>query len=527
MRRFIKNVSVEQRETALRKASYNLFAFPADLLILDFLSDSGTTCMTDLQWASLILGDEAYGRNKGYYVLLDAVRDTFERGDQPLKLIKLIRSGDTNVDRLSDQLYLAAHQGGFVNGGEYQLMRPNAFLTPQGRCAEYLLFSTLAQVLRESGSAYRYWIPSNGHFDTTEAHIVASGFEITNLYQKGATDPLPLEQIESFNPFKGNMDCERLEAFIQEKGREAIPMIFITITNNTVAGQPVSMANIKQVSALAARYAIPLFFDACRFAENAYFIKRYEPGYQDRSIQSIVQDMFSLVDGFTISFKKDGMANIGGGLFFRDQGVFQQRFSAGEDIGIRLKEKQILTFGNDSYGGLSGRDIMSIASGLFEVVSEPYLNQRIGQTHYFARRLTENGVPVILPAGGHAVYLDMNRFFRSTPNRMDDFRGIGLIIELIRRYGIRASEVGPFACEWDLKSDQQRQGILNLVRFAIPRNLYSTEHIDYAVAAITELYEHEHVIPKMRITRGANLRLRHFQASLEPDYPAILANIAS
>jgi tryptophanase len=524
MRRFVKNASVEQRETALRKGSYNLFNFPADLLILDFLSDSGTGCMTDLQWASLILGDEAYGRNKGYYVLLDTVRDTFERGDRSLKRINLIRSGDTDVDQLSDQLYLAPYQGGFVNGGEYQLMRPNAFLCPQGRCAEYLLFSTLAQVLHETGGTKQYWIPSNGHFDTTEAHIVASGMETVNLYQKGATDQLTLEQIETFNPFKGNMDCGRLEAFIQEKGRALIPMIFITITNNTVAGQPVSLANIKEVSAIAAKYEIPLFFDACRFAENAFFIKRYESGYQQRSIQSIVQEMFTYVDGFTISFKKDGMANIGGGLFFRDQGVFQKRFSAHEDIGIRLKEKQILTFGNDSYGGLSGRDIMSIASGLFEVVSEPYLQNRIGQTHYFARQLAENGIPAVLPAGGHAVYLDMDRFFRRTPNRPEDFRGIGLIIELIRRYGIRASEVGPFSFEWDQKSEEQRQGILNLVRFAIPRNLYGKEHIDYAVAALAELHENEHVIPKMRITRGASLRLRHFQASLEPVYDTIPAH---
>jgi tryptophanase len=519
MRRFVKNTSVEQRETALRLGSYNLFAFPADLLILDFLSDSGTSCMTDLQWASLILGDESYGRNKGYYVLLDAVRDTFERGDQPLKRINLIRSGETDVERLSDELYLAAHQGGFANGGEFQLMRPNAFITPQGRCAEYLLYSTLAQALRETSSPEEnYWVPSNGHFDTTEAHITASGFEAVSMYQKGATDELTLAQIESFNPFKGNMDCEHLEVFIQEKGRQHIPLITLTITNNTVAGQPVSLANIQQVSAIAAKYDIPLFFDACRFAENAWFIQRYEAGYQERTIRSIVQEMFSYVDGFTISFKKDGLANIGGGLFFRDQGVFHRRFSVTEDIGIRLKEKQILTFGNDSYGGMSGRDILSIASGLFEVVNEAYLQSRIGQTHYFARRLTENGIPVILPAGGHAVYLDMNRFFRCTPNTMGDFRGIGLIIELIRRYGIRASEVGPFACEWDQKSEEQRQGILNLVRFAIPRNLYGKEHIDYAVAAITELHENEDVIPKMRITRGASLRLRHFQAWLEPVY---------
>jgi tryptophanase len=521
MRRFVKDATVEQRETALRKGSYNLFAFPADLLVLDFLSDSGTGCMTDLQWASMILGDESYGRNRGYFVLLDTVRDIFERGDHPLKLLNLVRSGETNVDHLSEQLYLAAHQGGFVNGGEYQLMRPNAFITPQGRCAEYLLYSTLAQALRESSGDGPYWVPSNGHFDTTEAHIVASGIEAVSFYQKGATDQYSLEQIESYNPFKGNMDCERLEAFILEKGRAQIPLITLTVTNNTVAGQPVALSNIKKVSAIAAKYQIPLFFDACRFAENAYFIKRFETGYQNRSIQSIVQEMFSYVDGFTISFKKDGMANIGGGLFFRDQGAFHTRFSQHEDIGIRLKEKQILTFGNDSYGGLSGHDIMSVAGGLFEVVSEQYLQSRIGQTHYFARRLTEYGVPAILPAGGHAVYLDMDRFFRSTPNLMGDFRGIGLIMELIRRYGIRASEVGPFACEWDLKTEEQRQGILNLVRFAIPRNLYGKEHIDYAVAAIVELYQNEQVIPRMKITRGATLRLRHFQAGLEPIYDVV------
>jgi tryptophanase len=518
MRRYLKHTSLEQREAALRTASYNHFSFPADLLVLDFLSDSGTTCMTDLQWASLLLGDESYGRNKGYYILQDAVRDAFERGDQPLKRINLVRCGETDVERLSNELYLAAHQGGFVNGAQYQLMRPNAFLVPQGRCAEYLLFSTLAQVLREQGELEASWIPSNGHFDTTEAHIADSGIGTVNLYQEGAGDPFSPDQAEYQNPFKGNMDCERLEAFIKEKRPEHIPLIYLTITNNTVAGQPVSLANIREVSTIAARYEIPLFFDACRFAENAYFIQRYEPGYRQRSVPSIVQEMFTCVDGFTISFKKDGMSNIGGGLFFRDRGAFWKRFSRGEDIGIRLKEKQILTFGNDSYGGLSGRDIFSIASGLYEVVSEPYLESRVSQTQGFARRLASNGIPVILPAGGHAVYLDMDRFFTSTRNRPDDFRGLGLIIEMIRRFGIRASEVGPYSFEWDQKTEQQRQGILNLVRLAIPRNLYGKEHIDYAVEAITELHKHEEVIPRMKITRGANLRLRHFQAGLEPIY---------
>jgi tryptophanase len=523
MRRFIKNVSVEQRETALRQSGYNFFAFPADLLVLDFLSDSGTSCMTDLQWTSLILGDESYGRNKGYYILLDAVRDTFERGDHPLKLINHIRSGNTDAEQLLNEIYLASHQGGFVNGGEYQLMRPNAFLCPQGRCAEHLLFSTLAQVLNEEDWSEDYWIPSNGHFDTTEAHIHANSIHTANFYQPGALDVMDLAEIESYNPFKGNMDCARLESFIQEKGVQAVPLIYLTVTNNTVAGQPVALSNIRQVSQIAAKYGIPFFLDACRFAENAFFIKRFEPGCQDRSVQNIVQEMFTYADGFTISFKKDGMANIGGGLFFRDQGAFHRRFSTREDIGIRLKEKQILTFGNDSYGGLSGRDIMSIAGGLFEVVKESYLQSRVGQVAYFARCLTENGVPAVLPAGGHAVYIDMDRFFRRTPVRYGDFQGVGLNIELIRRYGIRASEVGPFGFEWDQRSEEDRQGILNLVRFAVPRNLYSKEHIDYAVAALTELHENEEALPRMHITRGASLRLRHFQASLEPVYDVVPA----
>jgi tryptophanase len=324
--------------------------------------------------------------------------------------------------------------------------------------------------------------------------------------------------MDNRNPFKGNMDIKNLENLIEEKGVESIPLIYITITNNTAAGQPVEMRNIREVKKIADKYDIPLFFDACRFAENANFIKEFEKGYQNRSIPTIVQEMFSNVDGFTVSFKKDGLANIGGGLFIKDKGIFQKKFSNEEDIGIKLKEKQILTFGNDSYGGMSGRDIMALATGLYEVVQEPYLNERKIQVRSFARKLAEKGVPVILPAGGHAIYLNMDKFFEGLDVKIEDFKGVGFTIELIRHYGIRACELGPFAFEYDKKNSEQRKGILNLVRFAVPRNVYGPSHIDYAVAAITELYNNRDKIPKVKISRGAKLRLRHFQTGLQPIY---------
>jgi tryptophanase len=515
--RKIKEVTKEQREYALKKTEYNMFSFPADLLYLDFLSDSGSGTMTDFQWAALFHGDESYGRNTGYYVLLDAIRDIFERGDNPKKVINLILSGETDVKKLMDELYLTSNEGGFVNGGKYQLIRPNAFIVPQGRCAEYLLFSTIAPILRQKNSSIDYYIPNNGHFDTTEANIAASNIFPVNLFSPNLMDEFPLDQIDARNPFKGDMDLNRLEELIQEKGIESIPLIYITITNNTAAGQPVSMKNIKGVSDIAQKYDIPLIFDACRFPENAIFIKEFEDGYQSGSILSIIQEMFTYVDGFTISFKK-GIANIGGGLFFRDQGRLHKKFSVKEDIGVLLKEKQILTFGNDSYGAMSGRDLIALASSLYETIDFNALKKRIFLVREFARKLAEEGVPVILPAGGHAVYIDMDKFFEGIDMKIDDFGGAGFTIELVKHYGIRACELGPFAFEWDKKTAEERKSILNLVRFAIPWNAYNISHIDYAVAAITELYLNRDKIPKVKISRGAQLRLRHFQTGLQPEY---------
>ncbi len=513
-----KEVTKEQREIALKETEYSMFSFPADMLVLDFLSDSGSSSMTDLQWASLFHGDESYGRNKGYYVLLDAIRDTFERGNEPKRSVNLILSGETDVKKLMDELYLKSYEGGFVNGGIHQLARPNSFLVPQGRCAEHLLFSTIAPILKKKNPEMDYFIPNNGHFDTTEANITANGMHPVNIFSINLFENFPLDQMDKKNPFKGNMDGEELIAFIEKKGVERVPLIYLTITNNTAAGQPVSLKNVKAISEIARSYEIPFFLDACRFAENAYFIKEFEEGYNNYSILKIVQEIFSYVDGFTISFKKDGLANIGGGLFFRDRGIFYKNFSNNGNIGTKLKEKQILTFGNDSYGGLSGRDIMALAVGLYEVVKEPYLAERIWQVRDFARKLAQNGVPVVLPAGGHAVYINIEEFFKGINMEIDDFGGVGFTIELLKHYGIRACELGPFAFEWDTKTPEQRENILNLVRFAIPRNVYDSSHIDYAVAAITELYKNRDHIPKVKISRGAKLRLRHFQSGLEPVY---------
>jgi len=517
--RTIKKVTKEQREFALKKTEYSMFSFPADLIFVDFLSDSGSGTMTDFQWAALFHGDESYARNKGYYVLLEAIRDTFERGDNPKRSIDLILSGETNVKKLMEELYLTSYEGGFVNGGIHQLTRPNAFIVPQGRCAEHLFFSTIAPILKQKKDI-TYYIPNNGHFDTTEANIVANGIKAVNLFSGNLMDDFPYDEMDKRNPFKGNMNIQGLDSFIQEKGVECVPLIYLTITNNTAAGQPVSLSNIKEVYNIAKRYNIPLFFDACRFAENANFIKEFEKDYQNYSIPKIVKEMFSYADGFTISFKKDGLANIGGFLCFRDKGLFHKQFSIEQDIGIMLKEKQILTFGNDSYGGMSGRAIMALAAGLYEVIKETYLNERKNQVRQFAKKLAQNGIPVILPAGGHAVYLDMNKFFKGTDMKIDDFGGVGFTIELLKHYGIRAVELGPFAFEWDKKTPEQKKGVLNLVRFAMPRNVYSASHIDYAVAAITELYNNKDKIPKVNVSRGAELRLRHFQTGLQPIYKA-------
>ncbi len=525
VKRNIPEVTVEQRERALQSTHYNEFAFPAGMLTVDCLSDSGTTAMTDLQWSAMFLGDESYGRNKGYYVLLDTMRDVFERGDDQKRVIDLVRTGCEDIEKMMNEMYLCEYEGGLFNGGAAQMERPNTFVVPQGRCAESLLFSVVSQILNARYPGKNFTIPSNGHFDTTEGNIKQMGSTPRNLYNKELLWEVPADGKYEKNPFKGNMDIEKLEKLILEVGPENVPLVYTTITNNTVCGQPVSMANLRACSEIAHKYNIPYMLDAARWAENCYFIKVNEDGYADKSIFEIAKEMFSYCDGFTASLKKDGHANMGGVCAFRDKGYFWRNFSDFDadgnlikDVGITLKVKQISTLGNDSYGGMSGRDIMALACGLYESGRFEYLQERVGQCEYLAQGFYKAGLPVVLPAGGHGVYLNMDKFFDYKRGH-DTFAGQGFSIELIRRYGIRVSELGDYSMEYDLKTPEQQKEVCNVVRFAINRSQLSQEHLDYIIAAVTELYKDRDSIPNVKIVMGHNLPMRHFHAFLEPVEP--------
>ena len=525
VKRNIPEVTVEQRERALAATHYNEFAFPAGMLTVDMLSDSGTTAMTDVQWSAMFLGDESYGRNKGYYVLLDALRDIFERGDDQKRIIDLVRTDCQDIDKMMDEVYLCEYEGGLFNGGAAQMERPNAFIIQQGRAAESVLFELVRKILNERHPGKAFTIPSNGHFDTTEGNIKQMGSIPRNLYHKELLWEVPEGGKYEKNPFKGNMDTEKLEQLILAVGPENVPLVYTTITNNTVCGQPVSMENLRESSRIAHKYGIPFMLDAARWAENAYFIKVNEDGYADKSIAAIATEMFSYCDGFTASLKKDGHANMGGMLAFRDKGLFWQKFSdfnedgtVKTDVGILLKVKQISSYGNDSYGGMSGRDIMALAAGLYECCNFNYLEERVKQCEYLAQGFYKAGVKgVVLPAGGHGVYINMDEFFDHKRGH-ETFAGQGFSLELIRRYGIRTSELGDYSMEYDLKTPEQQAEVCNVVRFAINRSVYSQEHLDYVIAAVKALYEDRESIPNIRITQGHTLPMRHFHAFLEP-YP--------
>ncbi len=525
VKRNIPDVTLEQRERALKATHYNEFAFPAGMLTVDMLSDSGTTAMTDVQWSALMLGDESYGRNKGYYVLLDALRDCFERGDDQKRVIDLVRTNCQDIDKMMDEMYLCEYEGGFFNGGAAQMERPNTFILQQGRAAESVLFEIVRNILNKRHPGKAFTIPSNGHFDTTEGNIKQMGSIPRNLYNKELLWEVPQDGKYEKNPFKGNMDTERLEELIKALGPENVPIVYTTITNNTVCGQPVSMANLRESSRIAHKYGIPFMLDAARWAENVYFIKVSEEGYADKSIAEISKEMFSYCDGFTASLKKDGHANMGGILAFRDKGLFWKNFSdfnadgtVQNDVGVMLKVKQISSYGNDSYGGMSGRDIMALAAGLYECLEFNYLDERVKQCEYLAQGFYKAGVKgVVLPAGGHGVYINMDAFFDGRRGH-DTFAGEGFSLELIRRYGIRVSELGDYSMEYDLKTPEQQAEVCNVVRFAVNRSQLSQEHLDYVIAAVKALYEDRENIPNMRITWGHKLPMRHFHAFLEP-YP--------
>ena len=525
--RNLPEVTMEQRERALKATHYNEFAFPAGLLTVDMLSDSGTTAMTDQQWSAMFLGDESYGRNKGYYVLLDAFRDVFERGGEKnwKKSIDLVRTDCKDIEKMMDELYLCEYEGGLFNGGAAQMERPNTFLIQQGRAAESVLFEMVKKIMSQRHPGKVFTIPSNGHFDTTEGNIKQMGSIPRNLYNKQLLYEIPEGGVYEKNPFKGDMDNRKLEELIQQVGPENVPLIYTTITNNTVCGQAVSMKSIRETAKIAEKYDIPFMFDVARWAEDCYFIKVNEEGYADKSIAEIATEMFSYCDGFTMSAKKNGHANMGGMLAFRDKGRFWRKFSefnpdgtVKTDVGVLLKVKQISCYGNDSYGGMSGRDIMALAAGLYEECDFNYQENRVKQCEYLAQGFYKAGVKgVILPAGGHGVYIDMTQFFDGKRGH-ESFAGQGFSLELIRRYGIRVSELGDYSMEYDLKTPEQQAEVCNVVRFAVNRSQLNQEHMDYVIAAVKALYEDRESIPNMRIVWGHNLPMRHFHAFLEP-YP--------
>ncbi|MGB8885505.1 MAG: tryptophanase [Candidatus Korobacteraceae bacterium] len=426
----------EEREALLRAAHYNLFLLPADDVLIDLLTDSGTGAMSTRQWAAIMLGDESYAGSRSFDHFRDSVQDIFG----------------------------------------YQHVIP----THQGRAAERILFS----VMCKPGDV----VPNNTHFDTTRANIEFVGAEAVDLPIAEARQPA------AWHPFKGNMDVAALEELIARVGRERIPLVMLTITNNSGGGQPVSMENARAVSAVCRRHEIPLYFDACRFAENAYFIKLREDGYASKTPKQIAQQMFALGDGCTMSAKKDGMANIGGFLCTNNAVL------AGQE-----KDLLILTEGYPTYGGLAGRDLEAIAVGVQESLEEDYLRYRIASTAYLGNHLTEQGVPIVQPPGGHAIYLDSRAFLPHIP--LDEFPGVALATELYLEGGIRSVEIGTLMFGAAAKMD--------LVRLAIPRRVYTQSHIDYVIEVILAVWRRREQIQGMRLTYEAPF-LRHFTAHLEP-----------
>jgi tryptophanase len=431
-----------QRRAALQDAGHNLFALRSEDVLIDLLTDSGTGAMSRDQWAGIQRGDESYAGSPSWFRFRDAVRELF-----PF----------THV-----------------------------IPTHQGRAAERILFGVL-------GGPGRV-VPNNTHFDTTRANVEATGAEAVDLVVPEGLDP------SSTHPFKGNMDVDRLDALLARRGRD-VPVVFVTVTNNSGGGQPVSLANLRAVRATCDRHGVPLFLDACRFAENAWFIRQREEGHADRDVADIVRDMAALADGMTMSAKKDGLANIGGWLAMHDDGLAE-----------RCRNATILTEGFPTYGGLAGRDLDAIAQGLREVVDHDYLRYRIRSTAYLGEGLLAAGVPVVRPIGGHAVYLDARALLPHVPPLR--YPGQALAVALYEAGGIRACEIGTVM--FGLRPDGTEQpAALDLVRLAIPRRTYTQSHVDYVIEVCTEVAARAGELPGYRIVEQP-AALRHFTARFEP-----------
>lgn len=457
-----------ERAQIAQDIGLNAFFFPAEKIPgCDLLSDSGTTTMTIEQWSQLLLGDEAYGANQGYSELKKQIVETF--GDQWTQQDKQIE---------------------------------NMFIFHQGRSAEHALFTNLARVLKKQGfNLNDIIIPNNSHFDTTQANIEFEQMQAINL-------PCPehLNNDEQF-AFRGNMDTDKLKSLLQTSA-DKIPIVYLTITNNTVGGQPVSMANIKKIREITSAYQIPFFMDASRFAENAWFIKHKEQEYQNKPITEIVQEVFKYCDGFHASFKKDGLVNIGGMIVIKQDGLFYQKYPK---FWERLTDHQILIEGNPSYGGLAGRDLKALVQGLKTVVQDEYLTYRIHQVEKFGNKLIEYKIPIIRPIGGHAVYINMDKFFHTSVDD-EDFKGISFVA-LMLVAGHRLCELGLYAFgKYRNGKEIPPNPRVNYVRAAVPRLVYEDQDLLACVEAVKILYEHQNKIPGVQVIYGRDLPLRHFKS---------------
>jgi len=441
----IRMTSAEERRTLIRAAGYNPFRLKAEHVLIDLLTDSGTGAMSTHQWAGIMEGDESYAGARSFFHFESAVRAIF---------------GHRHV-----------------------------IPTHQGRASERLLCRAVAT----EGDV----VPGNTHFDTTRANIEAAGAEALDLPVREALDP------DDLHPFKGNIDLERLERVLRQRGRRNVPFVLITVTNNSGGGQPVSMANLRGARAICERYGTPLLLDAARFAENAYFIKLREPGFAERTAREIALEMFSLCDGAMMSMKKDAFGNIGGVISVNS-----------DDWAERIRSLLILTEGFPTYGGLAGRDLEALAIGIDEILDEDYLRYRIASTAYVGKHLDACGVPLLKPFGGHAIYLNGRRFCDHIPDAQ--FPGWSLSIALYESLGVRACEIGNVMFgRHDAATGEWAWPPLDLVRLAIPRRVYTQSHMDYVIEGIDELHRKRKAIRGLRFLHRPDV-LPHFTAVFEP-----------